>query len=263
MESVNVFNSIRHRITSSGNNSGCDAVAGVTPKVTFWHDPFYLGIEEPTPALQCLPDWLKSMPSLAKTRDYEFQQKLTPTIKRCPGIIDFYKYAYIVKLWTDTIIHIKEDREWTFTQALEPGPTNAVWEGFDENQCDKYIPSVEKTLKVCTPWHVLTPKGYSMLQLPLWWEFNKDWEASAGVWDTDISPIININIIFKNLGIYRLAAGTPLVMLIPFKREKFEFSVTERTDFLHNIEKLWYKYVNRTWGTNRGFRNMYRRLQER
>ena len=265
MESINVFNSIRYRITPSRNSNRCNTMAGVKPKITFWCDPFYAGIEKPIPAVQSVPSWFKSMPALYDTKEkYPLGRKnaMQPTLKQCPGFIDFYKYGYIIRSWTDTTIEVREDGWWRYSQALEEGPTGAKWTEHPPEQCANYMPNVKVVLKIVTPWHILTTKGYSILQLPLMWESNKDWEVAGGVNDTDTMHQVNFPILFKNTGTWHLPTGTPLAMFIPFKRETFEYSVPNRTEYLKTIQDKMESYIRRTWGPIQGFRNRYKRLRE-
>jgi hypothetical protein len=74
--------------------------------------------------------------------------------------------------------------------------------------------------KTISPWRIITPPGWSVLQLPLFYHFNKEWSVLPGIIDTDIFPEVNQQILYHNNGkeIF-IKRGEPFVLYIPFKRD--------------------------------------------
>jgi hypothetical protein len=73
--------------------------------------------------------------------------------------------------------------------------------------------------KAVSPWNIITPPGWSVLQLPLFYHFNKDWSVLPGVIDTDIHHEINQQVLYHGDGKeIEIKMGDPFVLYIPFKR---------------------------------------------
>ena len=73
--------------------------------------------------------------------------------------------------------------------------------------------------KAISPWKIITPPGWSVLQLPLFYHFNQEWSVMPGVIDTDIHSEINQQILYHGNGKeVVIKCGDPLVLYIPFKR---------------------------------------------
>jgi hypothetical protein len=73
--------------------------------------------------------------------------------------------------------------------------------------------------KAICPWRIITPPGWSVLQLPLFYHFNKEWSVFPGVIDTDIHHEINQQVLYHGEGKeVQIKMGDPFVLYIPFKR---------------------------------------------
>jgi hypothetical protein len=75
--------------------------------------------------------------------------------------------------------------------------------------------------KFDSPWLIRTPPGYSIALLALPYadeEFTQPWRIVEGIIDTD--RYHNFNVLFKWAfeGRYVMEQGTPLCMVVPFKR---------------------------------------------
>jgi hypothetical protein len=83
--------------------------------------------------------------------------------------------------------------------------------------------------KAHNPWRIITPPGYSVLQLPLFYHFNPDITVLPGIIHTDIHHEANLQILYhSDSPELFLKRGFPMVQYIPFKRnEKFELSVRD------------------------------------
>tara|TARA_Y100001937_G_scaffold10245_1_gene12563 strand:- start:96 stop:788 length:693 start_codon:yes stop_codon:yes gene_type:complete len=187
------------------------------PDVNFWCEKD--GLEDLNPitkSIQSIPQWFKNM-------------KSEGTIKKCPGLIDYFNLGYIHYLWTDITIEIPEDRRLE-TQIRVPDPNNFNIQMHSKDQYLDHIPTdqYKYIMKPISPWRCKTNKGYSMLQLPLYYEFNDVFDVMPGVINTDYYHQLHPQVSFKKTGRFILPRGLPLCMLIPFKRTKWSHIIKER-----------------------------------
>lgn len=206
------------------------------PKVTFWSS--MSGLEEvnpPVPAIECIPSWFKKMP-LDITEQFTGHPG---TLKRCPGFVDLYKEGYVVKLWCDLYIKINDDK----TFDLRSPEQAFKFIVHLDNQFLDHIPdrnTFSLVLKGVNPWRMKTPKGWSVMQLPLYYDFNKTFTVLPGTIWTDIHHEINPQIAFYGTGEFLIPRGTPLAVYIPYKREKINYIISPLTEKLKKIENAAY-----------------------
>jgi hypothetical protein len=181
-------------------------------------------IEEcrPKPAKNFIPQWFKDIPSNQPS-----------TVKMCPSFTDYFSMGYVLPMWADTELTYDKDinqYQWsTPNQIFEIDihennqlidHANTSFQGVDGNFVFKMI----------CPWRIITPPGWSVLQLPLFYHFNKDWSVLPGIIDTDIWQEINQQILHhgdnKKITIKR---GTPLALYVPFKRDSVSIPLEVRS----------------------------------
>lgn len=177
----------------------------------------------PKPSKFFIPSWWKDIPS-----------NTIKTVKNCPSFPDFFSQGYVVPMWMDSIIgYDKDASSWSAQSAV----TLPKWEIHHYDQFLKYAdPNFKGSesnfiFKANCPWRIITPPGYSVLQLPLFYHFNKEYSVLPGVIDTDIHHEINQQVLYhsdkKEIIINR---GDPFVLYVPFKRTKFNYSVSLQTE---------------------------------
>jgi hypothetical protein len=88
---------------------------------------------------------------------------------------------------------------------------------------------VTTVLKLNCPWFVRTDPGYSVLQLPMVYEFEPRFTVMAGAIRSDKHHHIHQQVMVHSTDSFIVERGTPLAMYVPFKRERFDFSVKEAT----------------------------------
>ena len=197
-------------------------------------------IEEclPKPALKYMPEWFKNTPSTHNG---------FKTVKVCPSFPDLFSSAYVVPMWQDSILNYDESTDRWETKGA--GLTN--WETHGNMQFIDHVGSSFQgvdgsfVFKTSCPWRIITPPGYSVLQLPMFYHFNKDWSTLMGIIDTDVHHEINQQILYHGDGkdVY-IARGTPIAMYLPYKRNKFDFStsfMTEEQQNRFNVNDLRFK----------------------
>lgn len=189
----------------------------------------------PKPAKSFMPEWWKQIPYLSDSGEM--------TIKACPSYPDFFSHAFVVRSWVNITFEAKPKNnslnikkfsdnrfpEWT----LHPAEQMLDYGSF--NVGDR---KVTMTVKANCPWNIRTPKGYSVLQLPMTYEFNKNWSVMPGIIDTDIHPQINQQIMVHSNGEdVVIKKGEPLAMYFPFKREKWKNEIkTVNHEEFHYLE---------------------------
>jgi hypothetical protein len=170
-------------------------------------------IEEclPRPAKQFIPKWFKDIPS--------FVEGVT-TVKNCPSFPDYFSQGYIIPMWSD--VRLKYDENTWFWHTPR---SSMSWDTHGEKQLLDYVDvsfngiDSQFVFKANCPWRVITPPGWSVLQLPLFYHFNKEWSVLPGVIDTDIHSEINQQVLYHGNGKEILIKrGDPFALYIPFKR---------------------------------------------
>jgi hypothetical protein len=170
-------------------------------------------IEEcrPKPAKHFIPQWFKDMQS---------ETNNAITVKKCPSFPDYFSQGYVLPMWTD--VKLKSDgHDWAWET-----PTNKVrWDNHENSQFLNYVKTSfngtegQFVFKAICPWVIVTPPGWSVLQLPLFYHFNQEWSVLPGVIDTDIHSQINQQVLYHGNGKeITIKSGDPFVLYIPFKR---------------------------------------------
>ena len=172
----------------------------------------------------------------------------------CPGILDYNKSGYVIRAWSE--IHIEKDQEGIFRANIndrEHDITKGVCAPMDKTLIPWHYNDVTEAnaIKIELPWLIETPPGYSCMQLSPFYHF-LDMERHIinypGIVDTDglhrLSWIFGI----KGNDPFIIERGTPLIQLVPFKRQSFtsKLSVAEVSDWMYqkmkmsNISPKWY-----------------------
>lgn len=180
------------------------------------------GLEKSSPILKTsdvpLPDYLVNMPKWLDPTNV--QEK--GTIATCPAISEYFDMGYVVPLWCDVKFTFKENGEYG---AICSDPRFS-FSAHSNRQFKDFLPShirssVKMVLKANSPWKVKTPDGYSMLQLPLYYHYDKLFETLPGIIWTDVYHEINQQMAIKQFGEFVLKKGHPMAMYIPYKRDNF------------------------------------------
>jgi hypothetical protein len=212
----------------------------------------------PRPAKNFMPDWWKN--NIPKQ---SINERNSPSnVLRCPSFPDYFSQGFIIPMWTDMLLNY--DSNTTFWNA-EAGKnlTFEVTAHPNSQFIDHVTPSTmgidgQCVFKAISPWRVITPPGWSLLQLPLFYHFNKDWSILPGVIDTDIWHEINQQILYHGDGKNVLIEqGTPFVHYIPFKRSKSKLNVEQAKD-RHRLafDKAEFKFQSSLQG-----HSFYRKMQ--
>jgi len=176
-------------------------------------------LDSPEPASKHIPDWYKELPSyLNGNKKPNGTGQSEETVKKCMPVFDAISAGYIITTPVDVYVSEKDGVPWYEWAALnaisfhpvEQAPTHPQANGMPY---PKWI----------NPWSVKTPKGYSCLFVR---PFHREsvFSVLPGVVDTDEYyapvnfPFVMNDVKFEGL----IPAGTPMVQVIPFKRDSWK-----------------------------------------
>lgn len=194
-------------------------------------------IEEPIPAKKAIPDWYKNLKkelSAVNVVEYEggsIRPNQTMSIKACPPIQDYLCTGYILPNITDLCM--------TYIGKREDGPEYLGVPTLNFNYIDLHTPDQiegsniqnQDVYKIISPWLIKTPPGYSCLFLKPWYSDTRGINIIPAVVDTDVFHCVNFPFLFDSTGKNELVpVGTPLVHVIPFKREPWKKEMIQITD---------------------------------
>jgi hypothetical protein len=201
------------------------------------------GIEDlkPKPSKAFIPQWFKDMPSGRMEVGSEHIPELK-TAKMCPALPDTFSQGYVIPMWADTVIKFDEvGGAWRWHTA---NPQVFKWDAHPQEQFLDHISEgvsyqgseTSFTFKAICPWRIITPSGYSVLQLPLFYHFKKEFSVLPGVIHTDMHHEINQQVLYHGNGkeVF-IRRGEPFVQYIPYKRLKTSHSVSDMTEEEHKL----------------------------
>jgi hypothetical protein len=206
----------------------------------------------PVPASECLPDWFK-----------DIEPQKFKTAKSCRGIYDVMTAGYMV-LWPFDATISKDDTGKVFVSRTRDDERH-MFNPHPHNQMGPY-PDAKLPMqkfgvdKVTLPYKIKSSKGTSLIMMQPPYRPELKIEVMPGIIDTDTfySPL-NVLFMVKNTDFtkdIKIAAGTPLALLMPYVRSEWEIEYnpidqklnTITQDNIHNLDgyykkKLWTRKV--------------------
>ncbi len=192
----------------------------------------------PQPAKKHIPQWFKDIPvhHYKKPEFNNMGQIVNKNVKSCMPFLDALSCGYILTTWCDLFIKRFDDKiEYFYAEnpellKLRDVPSLSLNESYDQ---------LEFVWKL--HWAFKLPKGYSMLVTHPFNRYDLPFTTLTGIMDTDsFDTVTNLggNVPFylhKNFeGL--IPAGTPIMQLVPIKRESWESKVND-FDLHTNIKK--------------------------
>lgn len=173
-------------------------------------------IPKPFPSRKFVPDWFKALP-MKLNEGLE-----ASTIKRCNPFLDAMSMGYIIPLAADVEFTTNDDASGVSykTPFYKPMIEN---HGMSQITTDK-VPNPlapKPPMKFMNYWLIKIPKGYSVMFIPPLNRPNPNFQCLAGVVDCDgYFEYVNFPFTFNQPNFHGIIpAGTPLIQVIPFKRE--------------------------------------------
>lgn len=193
------------------------ALASTAARIEFRCAPEDKGvIAEPVPAKNVLPEWFRRLPAVDKEHLSASNNALT--IKRCMPFLDALQTGWILPLAATVRLEVRDGGQ----------TVNAGWE-FDKVMVSNHHAfqvtgnplAPRPPCKFHNHWTIRTPPGWSCLFVPPLNRPEPVFECLAGVVDTDTYPTHIHFPFFATMeeGVHTIAKGTPLVQVIPFRRD--------------------------------------------
>jgi hypothetical protein len=183
-------------------------------------------VDHPIPYRKNMPEWYKNMPAFSEGEMKVFSGGSTnATAKLCRPFFDSLSMGYVQNLWCD--VYIKKDGDQIFYEnSMQKCPAMSHREDDSEIPINSIFFQKEFIWKM--QWVPKLPKGYSMIYTH---PFNREdlpFRSFTGIVDSDVffhekeaNHPFYIQGNFEGL----IPAGTPIVQMIPFKREEWKMSI--------------------------------------
>lgn len=173
-------------------------------------------IAPPVAAKTVLPDWFRKLPAVDSQQASATNNGLT--VKRCMPFLDAMTTGWILPLAATVRLEIKDggrvvDAGWEFDRVMVSN------HGAHQVAGNPKEPA--PSCKFHNYWSIRTPPGWSCLFLPPLNRPTQPFECVAGIVDTD-RYAADIHFPFFATapdGLYVIEKGTPLVQVIPVRRE--------------------------------------------
>jgi hypothetical protein len=181
----------------------------------------------PIPAIKLLPEWYKKQPGIVKSEDALPQGVINSTVKKCMPVFDIITAGYMIVAPCDIYVDATDPEKLSYSLPLtmkqfqsDMFATHAPQQ-YDHYPIDKKIHH-KQLLRIMPFWSVETPKGYSSLFSNPFHRDESELLAISAIVDTDsfISDG-HLSFLVKNGFKGVIKQGTPLVQIIPFKRDEW------------------------------------------
>lgn len=203
-----------------------------------------------------IPSWWKSMPSTYKVSTDHGIDYDASTIKRCDGILQYYKHGFMIPLWSDLIIKTAEDGSWAWKWSDDSDPMDIV-----THNRKQFSPVFDNFihLKINSPWVLLEKTGVKFeWSQPVYNDISNlnKYIIPPAVIDFKYNCGTNINMLLSNKNeIVHINAGEPLVKLVPIS----DYDVTIKTHIVSLEEYIKHK----NFGVyNFSFRGKYKKRKQ-
>ncbi|CAB5221890.1 hypothetical protein UFOVP359_120 [uncultured Caudovirales phage] len=191
-------------------------------------------IPHPVPASKTVPEWWRKE-SVVKEKMH--------TMKKCVPILDSLTAGYVITLPSDVykargVENFGQRTDIGFVSQHYPLQTKAF------PASEEFDPQPYKWIN---PWKIKTPKGYSCLFVHPLNSGDSPFHSFSGIVDTDKHPVtINFPFLVKKEFEGLIPAGTPIIQVIPFKRDSWESKVIDNEEFVEDMG--FYKIFNPPFG---------------
>ena len=185
----------------------------------------------PVPSASVLPEWYKQQEAFVGG-EMKMQDNGIPnsTIKKCMPVLDDMTAGYMLLLESDVVFTLNDDSTHNCVWSLTPNPElPPLLSTHSTEQIDRMpVPDGYSIhpFKFNNYWRIKTPDGYSCMFRHPFWHTDLPFLSGCGIVDTDKHPItINFPFFIRKDFEGLIPAGTPVIQIIPFKREEWVSSV--------------------------------------
>ncbi len=227
---------------------------------------------KPEPISYSIPEWFKKL-------EHSFTNM---TVKGCLPFMDTLTTGYLLRTQQDYYFNLKKrdnpkegESEWDYqvrpslqtigghlaAQSEYTGvATTPSWHGNIQLFGSKFIERnlADVFFKFDNPWFIETPPGYSCLFVPPLNNNDNRFEVLSGIVDTDMHiqriqfPAVFNGWKYKQGYEGTVKKGTPLVQVIPFKRERWKMKIETLSKFdidkrNFNMASKRFKYIRSVW----------------
>lgn len=182
----------------------------------------------PKPAKTFIPDWFKSISPIVEGE---------MSIKRCMPILDTLTSGYIIVTDVDFMFDEQSGRFLENADYMEPMGQHMDFQT-EEMVIDKNLNP--HPFKWNNQWHLKAPKGYSLLITHPLNRTDLPFHSLTGIVDADVHPvIINFPFFMKKGFSGLIPSGTPIVQIIPIKREPWKISINDQDTYFYKDFWRW------------------------
>lgn len=179
----------------------------------------------PAPSSKAMPNWYRKMSKhLSDDKAPDRNGNIPLTVKACPPFLDSMISGYTIFTEYDLHFSIVDEKH-----LIQWKAGNELIELHGEKQlAEEQIPSgfSNQPLKFNNLWQIKTPKGYSTAFMHPVNRTDLPFFTIAGIVETDTyKNIINFPFLIRSDFKGTLPAGTPIVQLFPFKRERWNMQI--------------------------------------
>jgi hypothetical protein len=183
------------------------------------------GIEYPKPASKYIPEWYKKAERFIggkPTPSFDDPDVGLATVKACVPFMDTYTSGYMIGLWEDVEVTIKNNKPIIKSKAIEIRPTLSLQ---NMSMGDGYY---NIHIAWCNPFYIQTPDGYSVLVTHPLNHYDLPFITTSGIVDSD--PIMTngrVPFLLKEGFEGTIPKGTPIMQVIPFKRDDWKSEIDQ------------------------------------
>ena len=213
----------------------------------------------PYPASEFMPDWFRQMPAEVKLPAEDFTvdgyiRKKIPNIrtaKLCPSFVDIYNEGFVLPAPCDIWLRVEEDGTWEYRLS---NPLFSMEDHGNHQYVYHNKGNVKHVFKLTYPYNIIVPKGYSIRQIPMFYDYNPEWHLAYGIFEADKMPEISVQLLYTSEdNEVVIKAGTPLGYYVPFKREKFSMEIGDYNEYRTKILEGWHRGVTAFKNSSRKF----------
>jgi hypothetical protein len=190
----------------------------------------------PIPMKKVVPEWYKNLPVDSGEKTAIWYQKTssltTGTIKKCVPVMDYMTSGYALRTQTEILLSsLKSSSEQTLYWQHASSDKDTITH-HPHAQCPIKIQNESKAyIKLRCGFIIKTPPGYSCIFYQSPYFMHEGVEFFPAVVDTDTydGEVFFPGYITAGYENITLPPGTPIMSIFPFKREKWESVVCEKS----------------------------------